>query len=346
MKIIIPVLGMGRSGGERVLSKIATELVTQGNDVYFVTIKSDLPPYYNTSANIIFCERSERINKISRFIENCYGIWRKCRELDGDIVVANYHITAYIAAFLLTKKQRFYYIQAYEVLFYKRPLFKLVALMTYLLPFNKIVNSKVLLPEIINNYSAVVPAGIDYELFYDSVLPDIDGVINVGIVGRKEPYKGTKEILQVLANFIEENHLSDKVNVNVAVHMPDMHFTIKNMMYHSVENDADLASFYKLNDIFIATGLIEDGAFHYPCAEAMAAGCLVISNYAPLSNTSSELKITHFSEEGIISGINKCLTMNRHDIQREVLVNQSIIKNLSWNIIGKKMNDVLHHHIG
>lgn len=335
MKIVIPVLGMGRSGGERVLSKLATELVKLGNEVFFITPESDDGPYYPTDANILYCKRSTHSIKMIRLFMTLLHLWFECRKLKADIVLANYHLTAYIAVMLLTKKQRFYYVQAYEVNFSGSILRKFVAYVTYFLPLNKIVNSESLLPKHFNDYVAVVPAGIDYDLFYDAELPNIENIINVGLVGRLEPYKGTKEVLYTLSQYIRDNKLEDKVQVNIAVYLPNINFNIKNINHYTIGSDEELADFYKKNDIFIATGLIEDGAFHYPCAEAMTAGCLVISNYAPLANTSSVLKMGTFSEYQLILALDKCLE-NQSNVSLWVRENQHAMKDFEWSNIGAK----------
>lgn len=335
MKIVIPVLGMGRSGGARVLSKLATELVKLGNEVFFVTPESDDGPYYTTDAKIHYCKRSTHCIKIIRLFLNCFNIWFECRKLKADIVLANHHLTAYIAVMLLTKEQRFYYVQAYEVNFSKSSLRKFFAYVTYWLPLNKIVNSDSLLPKHLNNYIAVVPAGIDYDLFYDAELPDVENIVNIGLVGRVEPYKGTQEVLYALSHYIHMNKLHEKVHINVAVHLPNIILNVNNINHYTIESDEELAHFYKRNDIFIATGLIEDGAFHYPCAEAMTAGCLVISNYAPLVNTSSVLKISTFSESQLICALDKCFE-NQSSVSTWVRENQHIMKDFEWSNIGAK----------
>ncbi len=340
VKVIIPVLSMGRSGGERVLSKLATELIRLGNDVVFITPASDRGPYYPTEATVIYSEKSKSNNKFVRYFVTLYNLWRKCKGINADLVLANYHPTAYIAAMLLTRKQRFYYVQAYEVNFSGSILGKLFAYLTYLLPLNKIVNSNNLLPESLNSHVAVVPAGIDNDLFFDDKLPEMQGLINIGLIGRIEPHKGTKEALFILAEYIRENMLDDKVKVNVAVYLPEINFNIKNIAHYSIGSDDELASFYKENDIFIATGLVEDGAFHYPCAEAMAAGCLVISNYAPLTSTSSVLKIKTFSKTELFSALDCCFK-NELDISFCVRENQKLMEEYSWEKIGNKMYNAI-----
>jgi glycosyltransferase involved in cell wall biosynthesis len=341
MKIIIPIFGMGRAGGERVLCKLATELVRAGNEVIFVIPETDIPFYYSTDAKIVYSKRYNSKIKLLRMILSVYYLWRTCRDLKPDIVLASYHLTAYIASLLLTKEKRFYYVQANEANFYDKFVRKNIAFLSYRLPLNIIVNNRSLLPENIKNIIAVIPAGIDYELFFDEGNPSFDGFINIGIIGREEPYKGTKEIINILSTFIDEHNMHEKIRVNVAVFMPKMEHKIKNIKHFEIHNDVELSAFYKINDIFIATGLIEDGAFHYPCAEAMTAGCLVISNYEPLYETSSELKLKTFSNVDIINLLRKCLSFSEKKIKSERVSNQLVTRELSWSLIGSKMNGVL-----
>ncbi|WP_320657095.1 glycosyltransferase, partial [Aeromonas jandaei] len=225
MRIIIPVLGMGRAGGERVLSKLASELVRLGNEVFFVTPMSNTGPYYSTTAKVIYSKKSDSRSKVIRFFLDIIYLWRACKDINADAVIANYHLTAYIASMLLTRKQRFYYVQAYEVNFSSNLFRKMIAYISYLLPLNIIVNSEALLPKMINKYNGfltVIPAGIDYKLFYDEEMPSISGKINLGIIGRQEHYKGTKEILGILSKYILDNKLDERINVNVAVYMPEV----------------------------------------------------------------------------------------------------------------------------
>ncbi|HFL8697590.1 TPA: glycosyltransferase [Escherichia coli] len=107
MKIIIPVLGFGRAGGERVLSKLATELMNYGHDVSFVVPDNRTNPYYATTAKIVTSKSSQNRVKILRIIKNYYNLWRKCIELNPDAVVASFHLTAYLVALLpITRRKK------------------------------------------------------------------------------------------------------------------------------------------------------------------------------------------------------------------------------------------------
>ena len=111
--------------------------------------------------------------------------------------------------------------------------------------------------------------------------------------------------------------------------------------YYLINDDKELADFYRRNDLIVAAGLVEDGAFHYPCAEAMACGCLVISNYAPLVNTKSILRIQSFNRESILNKLEMFYNMNSEQIKKELLLYTIIRENYSWAVIGEKFNYTL-----
>ncbi|CAM4161304.1 MULTISPECIES: glycosyltransferase family 4 protein [Lelliottia] len=340
MKIAIPVVGFSRAGGERVLSRIATELIIRGHDVYFVAPDNGSEPYYPTSATIYRSFKETKYNKVVNYLITYYKIFKKCAELKPDLVLANYNLTAYIAYFLPKKIIKVYYIQAYETLLSQSRLRKLIAYLTYSLPLNKIVNNENILPEKINDYIDVIPAGVDTQVF--SSRNKMNSRHSIGIIGRKEKHKGTSELIDVLIDWIPGKDCI--LNIGVYLDERDAHrLEQAGVRYNHIpiNNDSALADFYRSNDLMIATGLVEDGAFHYPCAEAMACGCLVISNYAPLVNTDSVLKIKQFSKELIREKLDVFYNLVPAQIQHEIEGNNIIDKIYSWDIVGDKFDKVL-----
>ncbi|MDK9356979.1 glycosyltransferase [Lelliottia wanjuensis] len=342
MKIAIPLLGFGRAGGQRVLSRLASELSILGHDVYIFVPGDGVEPYYPTSATIINTVKKKSRSKIFNLLHNYFKLWLAIKDKDVDVVIANHHLTAYIVALLPNKVQKYYYVQAYEVVFGYNIISKMLAYFTYLLPLKKIVNSETILPPPINKFIGVVPAGIDMDIFYprDNVSCDIK---TIGLVGRKEPHKGTRDIIQVLCRWGQNKNII----VNIAVYLSNSDKALLDrhgIEYHfyEISNDTQLANFYRLNELVIATGLVEDGAFHYPCAEAMACGCLVISNYAPLTSSSSHYKLATFDPTILEQKLNKYIDATRFDIDAELKDNHKIISNYSWEIVSKKFNSYLH----
>ncbi len=346
MKIIIPVINFGRAGGYRVLSKLADSLCDLGHDVIFVVPETIPEPYYSTKAKIVKTPCSKNSRKVSGYIYKMYSLYKGVKNQKYGIVIANQHITAYLVAFLPRNFERYYYIQANETKLVNGSIKKLIAFLTYLLPLKKIVNSKSLLPKIVNNYVGFLPAGVDLDLFSSKSCIRNDfskNKLRIGLIGRKEKYKGTKEIVNALSSINDD--FSNRIKINIAVFKPEIPTSMEDITsFRSISSDKELAEFYSENDLIIATGLIEGGAFHYPCAEGMASGRIVISNYAPLSNTTSSLYIDSegVAEHDIYEKILKVLEYDKVDIAKEVENNYLEIQEYSWFNIGKKMNDILN----
>ncbi|HDC4570394.1 glycosyltransferase family 4 protein [Enterobacter cloacae] len=340
MKIVIPVVGFSRSGGERVLARIATELIKFGHEVYLVAPDDGIEPYYPTSALVCRSIKEKRYNKYMNYFCTMRNLFKKCKSLEPDIVVANFHLTAYIAFLLPSAILKVYYIQAYEVIFSENKLRKLIAYLTYLLPLRKVVNSESLLPEKLNNYIAVVPAGVDTENFFPRKF--LYSKKHIGFIGRKEKHKGTSQLIDIIIDWAAGKDIT--LNIGVYLAESDAYKLQKaniNFIQIPINNDIELANFYRLNDLVLAVGLVEDGAFHYPCAEAMACGCLVISNYAPLANSNSLLKIDSFSRDSILEKLNLFFSLTNTQIDNELEIG-NIIKSLySWDKVGDKFNKTL-----
>ena len=346
MRILIPSLGFGKAGGYRILSKMSDQLIENGCDVTFIVPENNSDPYYPTKAKIVKSYSPDSHNRYKRFFVTIYYLYMTVRKMPKSIVMANEHMTAYIAFFLPSKFNKFYYIQANEAKLVKGIVAKLVAYLTYLLPLKKIVNADNLLPKVINRFVSVVPAGVDLELFCTTTdaTPMINGdEVNIGFIGRKESYKGSNEILLALDKVFQKTNR--KININIAVYKPKLPERLSKIVNFSViSNDSDLAIFYQKNDLIVATGLIEDGAFHYPCAEGMACGKLVISNYAPLINTKSTLVLSRVSSDKLHNLIMYALSTSIEDIQREIEINFRYIRHYSWVNVGGLMYRTLKRY--
>ncbi|AOR64666.1 glycosyltransferase family 4 protein [Pectobacterium wasabiae] len=342
MKILIPILGFGKSGGERVLSKLATELVNKNHDVIFVVPEKKATPYYPTKAKVVTTKQVTNSNRYINLILSMYYMRKCCRNLNPDVVIANFNITAYIVAFLPKKIKKFYYVQAYEVIFFKNKFLKFCAYMTYFLPLKKIVNHEFILPREVNNYVSIVPAGIDTGVFYPNIKKQYGKKNAIGIIGREERHKGTSDMISALLKW----NGRENIHLNVAVYLSDIDKRkLENsgveFSFFPISNDEELGEFYRKNDLMLAVGLVEDGAFHYPCAESMACGCIVISNYSPLAYTKSRFKIDTFNENVIIEKLNEFNQLTISEVENEIKINSFEINKISWEKIGDKFNKAL-----
>ncbi|KFC80957.1 glycosyltransferase [Buttiauxella agrestis] len=267
-------------------------------------------------------------------------MYQACKYIKPDAVIANFHLTAYFVSFLPRTIKKFYYIQAYEVVFYNNIIRKTLAYLTYYLPLKKITNHEQLLPNYLNKNKIIIPAGIDLQMFYKRECHN--NKKNIGVIGRVERHKGTKEIIDAIIAW-DKKH---EVTVNIAVYISEedkLRLTKNCIKYHyvKIDNDNELARFYRTNDLMIASGLVEDGAFHYPCAESMACGCIVISNYAPLVESDSHYKIKHLNEKMIIEKLDYFFASTQEEIQEEISDNIRNINHYSWDLVGSKLNSAL-----
>ena len=198
MKILIPIIAFGRSGGFRVISKLATEWKSMGHDVYFLNSVDSDAPYFPTTASIIYVDSrgnkcvnddSIKLPMLKRLIGITCFLHRNSREYD--VIMATHNITAFPVRFAC-RTGRFYYIQAYEPEFYNKKCFrdyvlKTLAIITYHLRFTKIVNA-----DIYKNYKDlhsdyVVPPGMDLEMYHPKEQQwDGKSPITVGCIGRTE----------------------------------------------------------------------------------------------------------------------------------------------------------------
>lgn len=343
MKIIFPVVGFSKSGGYRVLSKLADEFIACGHEVVFVSPCYGGRPYYPTNAKIISVKSYFDKIRVLRVLFGILAVFINILKNKKGVVIANHNITSYIVHFLPARFKKYYYVQAYEVKLVSGFAHKLVAYLSYLLPIKKIVNSENILPGRITKIVGVVPAGVEVNLFRDcGVLYDKTKKIKIGFVGRVEKYKGSNEIISAFSELVDKYDLI----LNVAVHLPFVPENIaKKTNYFPINNDSELADFYKENDIIVATGLIEDGAFHYPCAEAMASSRVVISNYSPLVLDriiiNPGLQLKNVDSLKIVKALEYAINMDQKAQRAEVEKNQTTISSYSWDIIGSKFLELI-----
>jgi glycosyltransferase involved in cell wall biosynthesis len=206
-----------------------------------------------------------------------------------DIVLANQHMTA-LPTWFSTRWRRngYYYIQAYEPEMYDpgshHALPRVLARATYRLKLTRIVNSPTYTHYKELRARHIVEPGLDTSLFNQEGRREwAPPRIEIGCIGRHERWKGTAEIIEGVHEAIARLGSAVDLRLNIAFQLPDKFRDNLPPFARLLQphGDRHLARFYKDNDIFVATGLLQDGGFHYPCAESLACGCTVISNYAP-----------------------------------------------------------------
>lgn len=342
--ILIPVMGFGQSGGMRVLSKLADQFLKKGYEVDFIAPSYANKPYYPTEANVVTLAVNEK-SKLKLLVYIVKFIIWMVKKGDGyQIGLANFWMTAYILKIggIFSKIDCFYYIQAYEPEFYdeskgfKYRVLKFFARHSYKLGLKHVVNADLYrsYKEISTEY--VVEPGLDVDIFRIKNKEKQNDAIIVGCIGRKEVWKGTKKIFDAVSLVASE--INQKIIFNVAFNAPSEVSFCKNVDFNllSPHGDLELSRFYNKVDIFIATGEIQSGAFHYPCMEALACGKIVITNYSPGTKENS-IYIDDVSVDSIASAL-KFAILNPVSQNNDLLrISNEIRNDYSWDRVSNKM---------
>jgi glycosyltransferase involved in cell wall biosynthesis len=346
-KILIPILGFGRSGGMRVLSQLANCWKALGHDVSMVCFFESEEPYYPTCAKIIWVDKNgitvntnNSVFKTSNLgIKRVYAVYKYLKKnfAKYDIILANQNQTAW-TAWLGSKSMNIYYIQAYEPELYtgrniKAVFQKLFAWATYILPIQKIVNS-----DLYKNYrnlkaKHVIPPGLDMNIYYPKELP-IHGNSDliIGCIGRKENWKGSDDVAQAVKILHEKGY---KIKFEVA-------FNPVNYDGHILvipNGDADLANFYRSLDVLVAPGHLQLGAVHYPVIEAMACKTTVITTGYYPANVENSYIVPIKDPEKIAEAILDIIkNPDLARIKSEKAYND--IQQFDWNTVSKKFINI------
>jgi glycosyltransferase involved in cell wall biosynthesis len=303
MKILIPVLGFARTGGYRVLSKLADEWVSQGHQVDFICPSASDPPYFPTVASILWVDNLGRVQKSHTNLGQPSG-WRYVLSLffglnrigcNYDVVLANHSFTAWpVTLARLGSAKRCYYIQAFEPEYYalekgvKAVFREWVSAGSYRLKLHQICNAPVYIGYRDIKATQWAPPGVDFKVFYPKAtaitLKGREEIV-LGCIGRLEPAKGTRF---VLAAFEELYARDRRYRLRVAFGNLPVGFQHPAVEVVIPRNDFELADFYRSVDILIAPGTVQLGAPHYPVMEAMACGVPVVNTgYIPANRENS-----------------------------------------------------------
>ena len=287
LDIVIPILGFGRAGGFRVLSKLGTEWVRAGHRVRFLCRPGGPPPYFPTEAEVVhYQETTGRVRTLPTFA--MLGAMRRALSTEAreaDLVLANHNMTAWPVATARLRGRRGYYIQAYEPDFFsdqtgpRAVLFRNLARGSYYLPLQQVVNAPVYVDYPGIRATEWVPPGVDLSLFQPRPQPSDGPVPVMGCIGRHEPWKGTADVVAAYQVLRERG---EQVRLRIAYHVPETVGLPEGAELVVPANDEELAGFYRSLDVQVAPGTVQFGAPHYPVIEAMACGVPVVTTgYLP-----------------------------------------------------------------
>jgi glycosyltransferase involved in cell wall biosynthesis len=351
LRILIPLLGFAPSGGNRVLSEMASAWVRAGHEVTMLIHKEAGTPYFPTDARIVWTDVRGNLSEAVppegpprpgrrglRYLRSVYaGLGRIGR--DYDVILANYSLIAFPVWAARTGRARlFYYIQAYEPEVFQmegHPVKRLLAALSYRLPLRQIVNGPLYLDYKGIAAQGVVPFGIDLEIYRfkgpPAPLAGADEIV-LGCIGSSGPTKGTA---YVLAAFEKLWAKDKRYRLRVAYgNLPEgwSHSACEIVM---PADDRELAAFYRSVDILIAAGTVQHGAPHYPVLEAMASGTAVVTTgYMPANDGNSWLARNRDSDslaekvEEIVAGA---------DHEARVMRAREDVVDFAWDKVAAKM---------
>lgn len=351
MKIVIPILGFDRTGGYRVLSKLANEWIQQGHIVDFLCPDSSNEPYFPTSAGIIWVDGAGSVSEERKSIA-ATSSWYRIKSLylgikaignSYDVIFANHSFTAWPVSLAPNfRGKKIYYVQAYEPEYYlcsgtaRGYLLALLSALTYHLPLYRIVNAPIYFRYKNLRADEFVPPGLDLEIFKptkaDKKLEEAKTVI-IGCIGRHEPTKG---IIFALHAFEKISRQDERFILKVAFGNLPQDWQHERCEIVNPKNDQELANYYRSLDILIAPGTVQHGAPHYPVLEAGACGIAVVtSGYmgaTPETAWITRNKDVHSITQSILDVVS--------DDQSRIEKKLNFLKNIhqySWPEVSKKM---------
>lgn len=356
MKIMIPILDFGKSGGYRVLSELANHWVKSGNEVTFLVHSSGGNPYFPIDANVIWINcggkqvnpLENKINKninriiLERIISLFWGLIRHGKNYD--VIIANQAFTAFQTFFTIRNKTKFYYIQAYEPGFYigkrsvKNTILKFTAWMTYFIPLKRVVNAEIYrrYKNIRSDY--VVTPGLDLEIYYPKELKNkaMDEII-IGCIGRKEEWKGSEDVAEAIKILHKKGY-----SIKFKVAFNPVKYSQHELVFP--DGDSNLADFYRSLDILVAPGHIQLGAIHYPVIEAMACNVPVITTGYYPANEQNSFIVPIKSPERIAETIELIMKDYSVAIKKADMAKQ-IIKQFDWQTVSNRFIEIFKETI-
>lgn len=339
-KLAIPIVTFSKSGGMRVLEKLADNWIKMGNSVDFIVADTSTP-YYPTNAKIINLnanqnETVEEILVLSKYLINHWTKYNK--------IIANGHVSVYpifIAALMKWDLSKIvYYIQAYETEFYndmpkgfKQLIRKTGTSFTYMLPIKQIVNANIYCNYKNIHTNDVVYPGLDLKLYYHKDPNLFNDILKVGCIGRPSIWKGTYDVCEAIKILKKEKY-------HVEFYIAFFDIDIVEHVFVKPDGDKNLASFYRDMDIIVAPGHIQLGSVHYPVIEAMACGTSVITTGYYPANENNAYIVPIKSPQSIADRIKEISFYRDVAIKKRINALSEISK-FSWTKVSEKFMEII-----
>lgn len=242
-------------GGNKIIFEQANRLIKRGYNVKIYCLLGQQPKWFDLSV------------KIKKLYQ--YYISPK-----ADIAISTFWPTAYLTLFLPAKR-KIYFIQGWEINFYKNIILKFLVKQTYFFPFEIIVISKSLmgkLKKMCKKRIYILPDGIDTSLFKPKLQTKKSKKIKILSVVSEYSYAKGIDLLKETITKIKKNTSKYKFTlVSFEKKTYDKIFD----RFISNPDQKTLVSLFQNSEFLLNTSRSE--GFFIPGLEAMATGCVVIS---------------------------------------------------------------------
>ena len=351
MKILIPILGFGRTGGYRVLSKFANTWLTCDHEVVFLCPDSSEEPYFPTSAKVLWVDGKGIVSKVRNKKSKPSGPYHLKTLLLGlrkigyqfDIIIANHSFTAWpVALAPCGEAKKVYYVQAYEPEYYinkkniKGYILAFLSALSYYLPLKIVVNSPIYFKYKNLRAAQFVPPGLDLTIFKpferQKKLCNKKKII-IGCIGRSEPEKGT---VYVLRAFEKLHQIDQRFFLKVAYGNLPSEWQHEECEIVIPNNDCELAAFYRSIDILVAAGTVQHGAPHYPVMEALASRTNVVTTGYLGATEETAWLVNNMDFHSIVKSI-LLLIDDDKSCEKKRNSGLKLMCEYSWDVVSEKM---------
>lgn len=281
MHIVFPLMGLSKSGGDRVIVQIANGLARRGHVVTLLLSRPVQKPSFPLEALVNIKQPTTKKNLFTEMFWLTNNV-----PADADVVVGNFYPTSYPAtiATLIGKRKGFYFIQGYEPDFFinspsrKFPILqRILARISYNLPLHKITISSWLRNTLLDKTGhncAIVNDGVDTIVFSpfggNQKSKDVNTIMCLGKNDNNKGFGYLLDALHILKNSRNNLHLLVVTQEkNLVVNSP-----VPTEIVTPVD-DKELAACYNRADVFVFPSLRE--GFGLPPLEAMACGTPVVT---------------------------------------------------------------------
>ena len=269
------MFSLAPSGGVKNLILLGNQLRERGYEVVFYVAEAEgeFPLQYANECELVYAPPARR-----GVFKRIY--WLSRVDSDAAVAIATFYPTAF--AVWLNKspfRKRVYYIQAYEVLFYRWPMLRvirranlmLLAQLSYFLPLDQVVNCKGsalgIFPRSRRNRAVEIPQGINLDIYKPESREQKR--VRIGHLSRPAKWKGSAEVFQAMRVLREE--IGADFDLVIAYDLcPDtcgLEYEV-----HKPETEQELANFYSSCDIVISSGYGQGTG--YPFLESRASGAI------------------------------------------------------------------------